>query len=200
MMHCVISSYMIYWRELTKECLHMSIHTTVPETPDELMEFRQWFFKKTMQIERDQRTLEDDKRRLQLQQDRLERERKDFCREKEANAKFRAQEEYVFRMKQQILEDELQKLAKEKKQMQRQKEFYDRVRCFQQKQEPVVRQEVSVVKGEMFFIGVQSEIALKKRYKDLIKIYHPDNMCGDTQTLQEINREYDRLRLAFAAC
>lgn len=178
----------------------MSLHTAVPETPDELMEFRQWFFKKTMQMERDKRTLEDDKRRLQLQWDRLERERRDFRREKEADARFRAQEEYVLRMKQQVLEDELQKLANEKQYLERQREFYDHVRRFQQRQEPAPRQEASVVKGELFFIGVQSEIALKKRYKDLIKIYHPDNMCGDTETLQEINREYDRLRLVFAAC
>lgn len=185
---------------MQKERLRMSIHTAVPETPDELMAFRQWFFKKTIEMECDRRALEDDKRRLQLQRDRLERDRRDFHREKEADARFRAQEEYVLRMKQQVLEDELQKLANEKQYLERQREFYDHVRRFQQRQEPAARQEASVVKGEMFFIGVQSEIALKKRYKDLIKIYHPDNMCGDTQTLQEINREYDRLRMVFAAC
>ena len=38
------------------------------------------------------------------------------------------------------------------------------------------------------------EISLKKRYKDLIKIYHPDNLAGDTGTIQEINREYDKLK------
>ena len=46
----------------------------------------------------------------------------------------------------------------------------------------------------MFFAGVSSELALKKRYKDLIKIYHPDNISGDTNTIQEINREYDELK------
>ena len=51
----------------------------------------------------------------------------------------------------------------------------------------------NVVRGEFFFIGVESKSALKKRYKQLLKIYHPDNLCGDTETLQEINREYDRL-------
>ena len=51
----------------------------------------------------------------------------------------------------------------------------------------------NVVRGELFFIGVESKSALKKRYKQLLKIYHPDNLCGDTETLQEINREYDRL-------
>ena len=45
----------------------------------------------------------------------------------------------------------------------------------------------------MFFAGVNSLGSLKKRYKDLLKIYHPDNVNGDTEVLQEINREYDRL-------
>lgn len=178
----------------------MSVQTVVPETHDEIMAFRQWFFKKTIEIEHDRRTLEDDKRRLELQREKLERDRKDFSRQKEADARFRQQEEYVLRMKQQVLEEELKKLANEKQYMERQREFYDHVRRFQQKQEPKPQKTESVVKGELFFIGVKSEIALKKRYKDLIKIYHPDNMCGDTQTLQEINREYDRLRTLFAAC
>lgn len=178
----------------------MSMQMVVPETQDEIMAFQQWFFKKTIEIEHDQRKLEDDKRRLELQREKLERERKDFCRQKEADARFRAQEEYVLQMKQQVLEEELRKLADEKQHLERKREFYDRVRQFQQKQEPTPKKNPSVVKGELFFIGVQSEIALKKRYKDLVRIYHPDNICGDTETLQEINREYDRLRTAFAAC
>lgn len=35
---------------------------------------------------------------------------------------------------------------------------------------------------------------LKKRYKDLIKIYHPDNVAGDTRTVQEINKEYEKMK------
>lgn len=179
----------------------MSMQLVVPETQDEIMAFQQWFIKKTVEIEHDRRKLEDDKRRLQLQREKLERERRDFCRQKDADARFRAQEEYVLQMKQQVLEDELRKLADEKQHLERKREFYDRVRQFQQKQEPRREPEnTAIVKGELFFIGVQSEIALKKRYKDLVRIYHPDNVCGDTETLQEINREYDRLRMVFTAC
>ena len=178
----------------------MSMQMVVPETQDEILAFRQWFFKKTLEIEHDQRKLEDEKHRLEMQREKLERERKDFCRQKEADAKFRAQEEYVLNMKQQVLEEELRKLADEKQHLERRREFYDRVRQYQQKQEPAVPANPSIVKGELFFIGVQSEIALKKRYKDLVRIYHPDNVCGDTETLQEINREYDRLRTVFTAC
>lgn len=178
----------------------MSMQMVVPETQDELMAFQQWFFKKTIEIEHDKRKLEDEKRCLEMQRKKLERERKDFSRQREADARFRAQEEYVLQMKQQVLEDELRKLADEKQHLERKREFYDRVRQFQQKQEPTVPENPSIVKGELFFIGVKSEIALKKRYKDLVRIYHPDNVCGDTETLQEINREYDRLRTMFAAC
>ena len=178
----------------------MSLQMVVPETRDVIWAFRQWFFKKTLEIEHDQRKLEDERHRLEMQREKLERERKDFCRQKEADAKFRAQEEYVLNMKQQVLEEELRKLADEKQHLERKREFYDRVRQYQQKQEPAVPDNRSIVKGELFFIGVQSEIALKKRYKDLVRIYHPDNVCGDTETLQEINREYDRLRTVFTAC
>lgn len=46
----------------------------------------------------------------------------------------------------------------------------------------------------LFFRGVDNPLALKKRYKDLIKIYHPDNLAGDKRILQQINDEYERLR------
>ncbi len=45
----------------------------------------------------------------------------------------------------------------------------------------------------LFFKGVTSPLALKKRYRDLIKIFHPDNLCGDKETLQMINQEYEIL-------
>jgi curved DNA-binding protein CbpA len=45
----------------------------------------------------------------------------------------------------------------------------------------------------MFFSGVVSKQSIKKRYKDLIKIYHPDNLDGDKDTIQEINSEYNKL-------
>ena len=51
----------------------------------------------------------------------------------------------------------------------------------------------NIVKGDMFFSGVGSKQSIKKRYKDLIKIYHPDNLDGDKDTIHEINSEYNKL-------
>lgn len=44
------------------------------------------------------------------------------------------------------------------------------------------------------FSGVNSYLALKKRYRDLLKIFHPDNMCGDSEMVVMITREYERIK------
>ena len=176
----------------------MSMSVGVPETEDEILAFQRLFFKKMIELEHDRRTLNDEKKCFELQREKLERERRDFNRQKEADARLRAQEERLLVMKQKVLEDELKKLADEKQYLERQREFYDRVKQYQQKQEPL-KQVTCTVSGALFFSGVKNEHALKKRYKDLIKIYHPDNAGGNTEALQEINREYDRLCGAFSA-
>ena len=94
-----------------------------------------------------------------------------------------------------ILEEELQKLATEKAHVEKQKAFYSRVTDYETNSRASERavKESNIVKGELFFSGVGSKQSLKKRYKDLIKIYHPDNLDGDTDTIQEINSEYNKL-------
>ena len=48
-------------------------------------------------------------------------------------------------------------------------------------------------KNSIYFTGVDSLESLKKRYHDLIKIYHPDNQNGDNTISQQIQKEYERL-------
>jgi len=46
---------------------------------------------------------------------------------------------------------------------------------------------------KLLFKGINNPLALKKRYRDLSKIFHPDNLCGDTEVLQLINETYESL-------
>ncbi|MCR5221472.1 MAG: hypothetical protein K6D90_01220 [Lachnospiraceae bacterium] len=46
---------------------------------------------------------------------------------------------------------------------------------------------------DALFLGVTSYLTLKKRYKDLMKMYHPDSMGGSTDMVVAINRSYDKL-------
>ena len=48
----------------------------------------------------------------------------------------------------------------------------------------------------VLFRGVSNPLALRKRYKDLLKIFHPDNLCGDAELVQMINREYEKRKKA----
>lgn len=47
------------------------------------------------------------------------------------------------------------------------------------------------------FSGVSSYLGLKKRYKDLMKIFHPDNLDGDERMVLAIKEEYERLKERF---
>ena len=47
--------------------------------------------------------------------------------------------------------------------------------------------------GIDWFAGIKSVDELKKRYRDLMKIYHPDNQAGDTNAVQQIQQEYEQL-------
>lgn len=97
-------------------------------------------------------------------------------------------------MKWKILEEELQKFAKEKQEMEQEREQYFFRKNSRNATDEVHKEDTCVT---LFFTGVGTESALKKRYKDLIKIFHPDNSDGDTETLQIINKEYDELRRIF---
>lgn len=44
-----------------------------------------------------------------------------------------------------------------------------------------------------YFKKAETLEELRRRYRDLLKKYHPDNANGSTQATQEINAEYDRL-------
>lgn len=45
-----------------------------------------------------------------------------------------------------------------------------------------------------YFKGVTTQEELRTRYKGLLKMYHPDNHCGDNEITQEINAEYEYVR------
>ncbi|MBO4902364.1 MAG: hypothetical protein J5518_06190 [Lachnospiraceae bacterium] len=47
--------------------------------------------------------------------------------------------------------------------------------------------------ADVLFMGVTSYLMLKKRYKDLMKMYHPDSVGGSTDMVLAINRVYDKL-------
>ena len=143
--------------------------------------------KVTCQNEVDMQALTDRHKELEKAWNDLLKEKREF----EARIHTLEQQEKQFELKWDMLIRETQKLADDKKQFERKKKFFEHV---QVNAEDSYSQTDNIVHGEMFFSGVSTQKALKKRYKELIKIYHPDGESGDTATVAEINREYEDLK------
>ena len=135
-------------------------------------------------------TLVEEHRTLEAERRELERERNAFLRYVENENRHLEQQKNLFETKFRILEEEMIKLATEREEMDRKKSYYERL---EESQNNSLSQTSNQQIGEIFFRGVSSRMTLKKRYKDLIKIYHPDNVAGDHALVVEINKEYAHL-------
>lgn len=155
--------------------------------------FRQWQFKETVELEHQKQKLKEERRQLEQERYEFEKEKQEFEVNKRIEDKRAEHEKRLFDMKWRVLEGELKKLAAEKEQIEKQRDFYRLVTEYGAEG----YHSSKVLKGELFFSGVDSEDALKKRYKDLIKIYHPDNLNGDKDTIQEINMEYEKMKSLY---
>ena len=167
------------------------------EAPEDQGEFRRWAFRTTLELERSQNDVERARKEIAREKKRLAEAKKSFERdmadfkvsriyEREAQAR----EKRLFEMQLKMLREELKKLAGEKVEVKNQKAYYDKII----KTQTSDLHEKAVVRGDLFFCGVTDAPSLKKRYKDLMKIYHPDNANGDNDTLLEITKEYNKLK------
>lgn len=152
-----------------------------------------WYFERTDLGESGEEALREEKEELKRQQRQLEAQKQEFLRAKTFEEKRLEREKNLFEMKWKMLEEEWRKLVVERERVERKRSFYERMEDFEQSERRASCGSVSVL-----FRGVKNASALKKRYKELIKIFHPDNAAGDTGVIQEINKEYENLKLSMA--
>ena len=111
-----------------------------------------------------------------------------------------AHEDSVLKKKEEIIESafrsldqDRRKLEKEKAKVETEKRFYTR------ENKEFMAREMSKYSGEtMFFKGCVNLLQLRKRYKELLKVYHPDNMTGDNDTIILIGNEYEYMKKKLA--
>lgn len=153
-------------------------------SPDELDNKKKWFFKESLRLEEMKKELEDERKLIDIQKNLLERQQSKnmLLRKQLENQKI------LFDRQWQLLENETRRLAIDKEQFERDK------LCFRDNAVREARRSMSVEANvNVFFRGVDDMASLKKRYKSLQKIYHPDNMHGDSTVILAINAEYDKL-------
>lgn len=171
---------MIDWEEVIKA-----------ETEEELRDIKLWLFKENMR-------LEGEKKELVSMQDKFCKEQVQFRQEMEAlnrrttlERKRLKEENLFFDKKMAILQDGFRQLDEDRKKLERDRKSFEQERLLLE--ENYQGKAVSNV-AEVLFRNATNMLTLRKRYRDLVKIFHPDNLCGDEELVQLINREFSNRR------
>ncbi len=140
-----------------------------------------------------------------LEKQRLKKEREDEARRRAAQ---KEKEEREAAVKRERERQEAEKKRREEKQKAETEKRERRRRAEEERRREQEKRRKGATSGNVykapvvngdgeFFTGVSGREELKKRYKELIKQYHPDNGAGDVEALQRVQREYEELSLFF---
>ena len=167
---------MIDWEEILRT-----------ESVEELKKVKLWLFQENMRIENERKDLEQAQDKFLKERVKFRDEMDTLNRRTVLERKRLKEENLFFDKKMAILQAGFQQLEEDRKTFERQKQNYVH--------EEKVRRECVIESGdivEVLFRSVNNPLALRKRYRDLVKIYHPDNLFGDEELAQMINKEFLR--------
>ncbi len=187
---------MINWEDVLKA-----------EDNEGLREAKLWLFQENMRLEQEKMKLEQDLDRLTQERKTLEEARDKFnsermCFKDEMNAlnhksvierKRMKDEKLFFDKKMAILQNGFLQLDIDRKNFEREKyEFYqEKERSSRRSSDYYDYSDGTSIVG-ILFRNATNPLTLRKRYKDLMKIFHPDNLAGDEELVQMINKEFSR--------
>ncbi len=168
------------------------------ESVEELKELKLFLFRENIRLENERREIADYKEKLIRERAQF-RDEMDMLNHRIVLEKKRMKDDKLFfDKKMEILKEgyrqldlDRQKLSMERQRFEQEKDFYkssaNRYSSYVGNPEDIAR---------ALFSGVNNPLTLRKRYKDLLKIFHPDNLCGDAEIVQMINREYEKRKRA----
>ncbi len=157
----------------------------------ELRALKLWLFSENIRVQTEQKKLLEMKNHFLKERVQFQEEMKILNQRVTASRQRLRQDEQFFDKKMEILKNGFAQLEADRKAFEREKE------AFRKREADAARKSSIHSKVEemgVFFAGVKNQLALKKRYKDLLKIYHPDNLAGDKEMMQQISREYEHLK------
>lgn len=149
---------------------------------EELAEIKLWLFQENVKLDASRQELEKRIRTFEKEKEASLQEIKNMEAKNSLEARQLQNEKMLFEKRWQILQRGFEELNQDRLKLERERRLV--------KREPVQK----VCNADMLFSGVDNSLALKKRYRDLLKIFHPDNLAGDHDTVQIINREYENLK------
>lgn len=156
---------------------------------------KQWLFQENIRLETQKRELDELYLKFLEEKKQFQEEMKLLNHKVLTERKRLKEEALFFDKKMEILKNGFEQLDMDRRRFDKERIRFEREKELEL---DTMGQACSCDMVLFFFRGVRNQMTLKKRYKDLIKIFHPDNLCGDTDTIQQINKEYERLREEFS--
>lgn len=162
---------------------------------DALRDIKLWMFQENIRLENEKKDLEDRRNRFIQERAQFRDEMNSLNRKMVMERKRLKDENLFFDKKMQILQDGFRQLDMDRRKFEKDKRLYEAGRKNEEQKRAHFFYHESTDIAQAFFAGVNSSLGLKKRYRDLIKIFHPDNLCGDERIVQLINQEYEKKKM-----
>jgi len=161
-------------------------------SPEELQKLKRFLFEERIRIMQEQEKQKEVYNKFIKERLTFQEEMKALNRKVLAERKRLKDESAFFDKKLQILQNGFLQLDMDRKKLEREKRQFEE----QKKTTSYSSSSGGYYRGTVpdFFKGVNNILGAKKRYRDLLKIFHPDNLCGDNDTVLEINKQYDSVR------
>ena len=157
---------------------------------NELNELKRWLFEENIRLAIKQKELDAVHEKVLRERIEYEESMKAINLRNVNERKRLKDEEEFFDKKLEILKNGFNELNEDRKRFEKEKKLFEREKA----EYYAARKDAPPVDMGLLFAGVNNILALKKRYRDLLKIFHPDNMCGDNDMVALITKEYERLR------
>lgn len=159
------------------------------QSADELKKVKLWLFQENIRLENERKELEQAQDKFLKERVKFRDEMDSLNRRTVMERKRLKEENLFFDKKMAILQAGFQQLDADRKSFEREKKRFTAEKAEKQYSIP----ESNIVET-LFRSASSNPLALRKRYRDLVKIFHPDNVFGDEELVQLINKEFMRRR------
>lgn len=167
------------------------IQKLVDGSQEDLNELKAFLFKENIRLETERRELIELQNKIFEDRQRLQKESDEVNNRIVVERKRLKEEQLFFDKKMEILTNGFASLEADRKAFNNaRKQFEYEKSLFSTPAHNKYADDFAV----NLFHGVNSLLSLKKRYKDLLKIFHPDNMGGDHELVLSINQVYEELK------
>lgn len=161
------------------------------EDLDELKQAKHWLFQEKQRLEDERNEFQRSKDKFLSERVQIREEIAALNRRTLLERKRLKEETLFFDKKMEILKDGFRQLEEDRRKLEAEQKAFLAEKS-DKANTPYNMNDCNV--AEVLFRNATNPLALRKRYRDLVKIFHPDNLFGDEELAQQINREFMRRR------